>query len=156
GATSDVQPKREGGRNRRGERDAGRRPPALRERYAQRRGTVPRRREGPLQPLDGGIRLSCSLPEIVVAHVLTLISSRSRKSFIPRCRFTRTESGVRPTRAAISGPLMPSTRRNTRGSRYASGSRRIASSTSAASERRGPFAAESPARRGPPGGRRGG
>ena len=46
---------------------------------------------------------------------------------MPRERLTRTEPWVSPVRAAISGPVMPSTSRRISGSRYASGSERIAS-----------------------------
>ena len=56
-------------------------------------------------------------------------TSFSRSNFIPRCKLTRTEPGVNPDRSAISAPLMPSTRRISSVSRYASGSFRITSST---------------------------
>ena len=61
------------------------------------------------------VRLSRAVPEILIVH--TLIPNFSRSSFIPRCRLTRTESGVRPVRSAISGPVRPSTRRRTSVSR---------------------------------------
>ena len=44
---------------------------------------------------------------------------------MPRCRLTRTDPAVRPVRAAISGPVMPSTSRSVNVSRYASGSPRM-------------------------------
>src|SRR6185436_14974804 len=56
---------------------------------------------------------------VVVGHGVTPRRSRSRRK--PRCRLTRTESGVRPVTLAISGPDIPSIRRSARVSRYASG-----------------------------------
>ena len=69
---------------------------------------------------DGGV---CRIPEIDVVEVVVrcrrhmVTPSRSRSRRKPRCRFTRTESGVRPVTAAISGPDSPSTSRSTRVSR---------------------------------------
>src|SRR5207302_8430331 len=40
-----------------------------------------------------------------------------RNCCIPRCKLTRTEPCVSPVRAAISGPVIPSTRRRISGSR---------------------------------------
>src|SRR6266516_7837748 len=45
------------------------------------------------------------------------VRSFSRSCCIPRHRLTRTEPAVRPVRAAISGPVIPSTRRRIRVSR---------------------------------------
>src|SRR5262245_56210601 len=51
------------------------------------------------------IWLTCFVPQVVVVHFASSIASFSRRSFIPRCKFTRTDAGVRPVRAAISGPV---------------------------------------------------
>ncbi len=59
-----------------------------------------------LEPLDVRIRIAALVPE-VVGHV-----SFSRSSFIPRCRFTRTDAAVSPVRSAISAPVIPSTSRS--------------------------------------------
>src|SRR6266540_6055175 len=45
----------------------------------------------------------------IVSRVVVHRSSFSRSSFMPRCRFTRTDAGVSPVRSAISGPVIPST-----------------------------------------------
>ena len=66
---------------------------------------MPQRRQQLLQPLDLRIGRSRTVPQVVFSH------SNSRNIFIPRQRFTRTDSGVSPVRAAISGPVIPSTRR---------------------------------------------
>src|SRR5581483_7473395 len=81
---------------------------------------VPERLQQMLQPLDLRIGHARLVPQIV-AHA-RLRARASRSKCMPRCRFTRTEPSVRPVRSEISGPLMPSTRRRTRVSRYASGS----------------------------------
>src|SRR6266849_3263732 len=52
--------------------------------------------------------------------------------FTPRCRFTLTDAEVSPVRAAISGPVIHSTNRSPRVSRYASGRLRIKSRISIA------------------------
>src|ERR1700737_3752574 len=52
---------------------------------------------------------------------------------MPRWRLTRTEPWVRPVRAAISSPDIPSTSRSISVSRYASGRARMAASAPAAS-----------------------
>src|ERR1035437_10116317 len=91
--------------------------------------------EQSFQPLDFRIGLARSIPQIVVALCLWVVFgavvfrvhdygvsccgslllgfglSFARSWCMPRCRLTRTEPGVRPVRAAISGPVMPSTSR---------------------------------------------
>ena len=103
---------------------------ARRTRHRQReRGPLLRRRCGELreQRLEARhvlIGRSRAIPEILVVHrihqrvlVAAVPSSACRKSFMPRHRLTRTESGVRPVRRAISGPVIPSTSRRTSVSR---------------------------------------
>src|SRR2546423_3569164 len=89
--------------------------------------------EQPFEALDLFFALACLVPKVVAHTPRPFIPSLSRRSFIPRCRLTRTDAGCRPVRAAISGPVMPSTRRITNVSRYASGRPRIISSASRAS-----------------------
>lgn len=127
----DNQERDERGRDRRqpgGDPDRATRPPR---RQPRRRATVAERPQQALETLDLGIRLAPLVEEIVTHDAATFPSmpSLSRKSFIPRCKLMRTEPGSRPVTAAISGPLMPSHRRMTNVSRYASGRLRIASST---------------------------
>ena len=75
---------------------------------ATRTTTVAQRREGAFQARYFEVRRTVTVPQIIVVH---FASSNSRNIFIPRHRLTRTESCVRPVCAAISGPVMPSTRR---------------------------------------------
>ena len=93
---------------------------ALRVRF----GEVWKWRHGPqpaqqlLETLNVGIGRPRSVPQVIVVHGCAgSTPSCSRSIFIPRCRFTRTDPGVRPVRAAISSPVMPSTRRISRVSR---------------------------------------
>ena len=91
-------------------------------------GRAPRmvRATGSFEADDLGVGRSAAVPEIVAAALRLLVvplahrlppSSRSRSIAIPRCKLTRTESGVRPVWAAISGPVIPSTSRRARVSR---------------------------------------
>src|SRR5205085_2873990 len=70
-----------------------------------------------LKLFDVGVYLARPIPQIIVFHGRSSRPSFSRNSFMPRCRLTRTEAAVMPVRAAISGPVMPSTSRSTRVSR---------------------------------------
>ena len=81
-----------------------------------------------LEPLRRRDRASPE-PSTDSRHSLACHPSFSRSSFIPRCRFTRTDAGVSPDRSAISAPLIPSTSRISSVSRYASGSVRTMSRT---------------------------
>src|SRR5215472_2290127 len=89
----------------------------------------------PFQPLHLRIRFARPIPQIVVVSCngfvwclvflpiphhcdsccglsfLTLERKAARSCCIPRCKLTRTEPVVIPVRAAISGPVMPSTSR---------------------------------------------
>src|SRR5207249_5740909 len=109
----------------------------------RRRAIGPERRKEAFETLHFGVRLPRAIPKIVVTHEASLPSNFSLRSFIPRCRFTRTDAGVSPVRSAISGPDIPSTRRRTRVSLYASGSFWIVESAASASARRGSCAAQS-------------
>ena len=80
----------------------------------RRRAIGPERRKEAFETLHFGVRLPRAIPKIVVTHEASLPSNFSLRSFIPRCRFTRTDAGVSPVRSAISGPDIPSTRRRTR------------------------------------------
>ena len=99
------------------------------------------RRHLALQPCDLWIGRAAAVPQIVVVHgvhgIHASAPSRSRSCFMPRWRFTRTDAGVRPVRAAISGPVIPSTSRSTSVSRYASGNVRMTASAASASVRSG-------------------
>src|ERR1051325_10302919 len=62
--------------------------------------------------LDLGIRFACLVPQVFAAnshHEPSVKPSFPRNSFMPRCRLTRTDAAVSPGRAAISGPVIPST-----------------------------------------------
>src|SRR2546422_6405606 len=78
--------------------------------------------EHQFEPLDFGVRIARSVPKVIVVHGVCLVpclylESWLRSSCMPRCKLTRTEPGVSPVRAAISVPVMPSTRRKIRVSR---------------------------------------
>src|SRR5262249_37867941 len=73
-----------------------------------------------LEPADLRIRRTAAVPQVVVvvlAHPDPPWAILSRRSFIPRCRLTRTDPWVIPVREAISGPVIPSTRRRIKVSR---------------------------------------
>src|SRR5205085_6131571 len=91
-------------------------PPDLRRQFESARA-VSELTEQSFEPLDILVGLARLVPKVVAHTPRPLIPNRSRRSFMPRCRFTRTEAGCSPVRAAISGPVMPSTRRSTRVSR---------------------------------------
>src|ERR1700720_1819085 len=78
---------------------------------------VTQRAENFFEPLNLRIGFSRSVPQVVVVHKRSLMPSFSRKSFMPRCKLTLTDAAVRPVRKAISGPVIPSTSRNTSVSR---------------------------------------
>jgi len=91
----------------------------------------PSQRYGSLNSSSGVLRVLIISPPIFRRPGTGLVA-------IAACRdgkFTRTEPCVRPVRAAISGPVIPSTSRRTSGSRYASGNVRIAARIAWASAR---------------------
>ena len=77
-------------------------------RQQERRVLVAIRLEQRLEADDLRIGLAGAVPQVVVVRrarrVVRHRFSFSRSIFMPRCRFTRTEPGVRPVRSAISGP----------------------------------------------------
>src|SRR5205085_2833221 len=82
---------------------------------------VAERAEQFFEPLNLFVRLARLVPQ-VVAHKLycsfpPVPCSRARSNFMPRCMLTRTDAGASPVRTAISGPVMPSTKRKIKGSR---------------------------------------